>query len=46
MIEDEVIKIEMEEKKLAEEDRKLQLTKDMLLKLKQTHNQEINRLRE
>lgn len=38
MIEDEVIKIEIEEKKLAEEERKLQLTKDMLLKLKQTHN--------
>lgn len=46
MIEDEVIQIELEEKKLAEEERKLQLTKDMLLKLKQAQNQEINRLRE
>lgn len=46
MIEDEVIQIELEEKKLAEEERKLQLTKDVLLKLKQTQNQEINRMRE
>ena len=35
MIEDEVIQIELEEKKLAEEERKLQLQKDVILKLKQ-----------
>ena len=46
MIEDEVIQIELEEKKLAEEERKLQMFKDSILKLKQTQNQEINRLRE
>ena len=38
MIEDEAIQIELEEKRLAEEERKLQLTKDMLLKQKQTQN--------
>ena len=46
MIEDEVIQIELEEKKLAEEERKLQLQKDVILKLKQQQNQEITRMRE
>ena len=36
MLEDETIYIELEEKKLAEEERKLQSRKDVLLKLKQT----------
>ena len=36
MLEDETIQIELEEKKLAEEERKLQARKDVLLKLKQT----------
>ena len=36
MLEDETIQIELEEKKLAEEERKLQSRKDVLLKLKQT----------
>ena len=34
MLEDETIYIELEEKKLAEEERKLQSRKDVLLKLK------------
>ena len=46
MIEDEVLQIELEEKKLVEEERKLQMTKDVILKLKQSQNQEINRMRE
>ena len=46
MIEDEVIQIELEEKKLAEEERKLQLQKDVILKLKQQQNQEITQMRE
>jgi len=46
IVEDEMIQIELEEKRLLEEERKLQLTKDMLLKLKQSQNEEVNRLRE
>ena len=46
MLEDETIQIELEEKKLAEEERKLQSRKDVLLKLKQTQNEEVNRMRE
>ena len=38
MIEDEVLQIELEEKKLVEEERKLQMTKDVILKLKQSQN--------
>ena len=45
MLEDETIQIELEEKKLAEEERKLQARKDVLLKLKQTQNEEINSMR-
>ena len=36
MVEDEVMQIELEEKKLAEEERKLQMQKDVILKLKQS----------
>jgi hypothetical protein len=42
----ETIQIELEEMKLAEEERKLQQRKDALLKIKQSQNEEINQLRE
>ena len=46
MQEMETIQIELEEMKLAEEERKLQQRKDLLLKVKQSQNEEINQLRE
>lgn len=42
----ETIQIELEEMKLAEEERKLKQRKDALLKIKQSQNEEINQLRE
>ena len=46
MLEDETIQIELEAKKLSEEERKLDSRKDVLLKLKQTQNEEVLRMRE
>lgn len=46
IIEDEQVQLDIEEKRIQDEERKLQQRKDALLKLKQAQNQEITRLRE
>lgn len=46
IIEDEQVQLDIEEKIIQDEERKLQQRKDALLKLKQAQNQEITRLRE
>jgi hypothetical protein len=46
LFESEQLQIELEEKKLADEERRLVTRKVVLHKLKQTRNEEINALRD
>jgi hypothetical protein len=38
LVQDEQVQIEIEEKQIADEERKLQRQKDLMLRLKQAHN--------
>ena len=46
LFEEELLEVQLIEKRIKDEERKLQQKKDLLLKLKQHQNEEINSLRE